>query len=180
MPLQYWKDKSGHLEKIFRKVKKEFPRLKPAKILYTFRSEPKYDEEGKPVAGEARRLPNRERDLYGYDLEVCVHEDTWQSYGKKYRKQLAWHELRHCQVDYEENEDGTETTTPKKDAAGRISVWLDDHDINIKSFMDEIERFDPWPQDANTIWTLYKYCKKNMKKVKRARKKYLNSLDDKD
>lgn len=182
--LQYWKDETGTLARVFEKVKKrQFKKLKPVKILYSFRSTPKFDEDGRPIAAQAAKLSTRERDIYGFDFEICVNEETWKSYSEDRRKQLAWHELNHCRVEYELDENEQETDKPVKDKASRVSIWIEEHDIILRCFMEELKRFPPWPSDAYIIYELYKYCRANKKKIKKARKKhieYLNAVAEKE
>ncbi len=182
MPLQYWRDTHKSLEEIFEKVKKKYhPRLEPVSILYTFRSDPKFDDEDRLVGAEARKLSNRERDLYRFDFEICVHEDTWNSLGNKSKRQLAWHELNHCKVIYETDDTGTETQTPDRDKAGRIQIKLVTHDVVVTTFREELDIFGPFPGDAKTFLGIYTYVKDNKKKVrKKALKPNLLTADNDD
>lgn len=167
--LQYWKDKDdGILNEVFEKVRKKYhPRLEPVRFLYTFRSDPKFDDEDRLVGGEARKLSNRERDIYLYDFEICVHETTWDNLDKKARRQLAWHELNHCEVVYETDNTGTETQTPDRDKAGRIQIKLVKHDIVVKTFREELDLFRPFPGDAKTFLGIHSYVRENKKIVRK-------------
>ena len=127
------------LSKFCEKIRnKYFPQLAHAHINYVFRTAMKKDDEGNLVAGEARKLSNRERDLYGYDFEICFHKDTWENAGRKERRRLAWHELNHCIVKWKHGID-----EPRYDKAGRLVIALKKHDIVIKTFKEEIEMFGP-------------------------------------
>jgi len=63
--LIFEKDKTGELDNVSEAVRKKyFPKLKYASINHIFRTVFKKDDEGMIVIGEARKLTNRERDLY--------------------------------------------------------------------------------------------------------------------
>lgn len=134
--MRYWVDESGELEKVFNSViEKDFPLLSHANFLFTFRNNEKTDDEDRPIVAEARKIPNKERDLYGYDFEINVHFDAWREMLKGDRKRVAWHELNHCRV--RETVDGE----PEYDDNERLKIYTESHDVVIKTFRAEIARF---------------------------------------
>jgi len=156
---EYYRDKTGKLDEVMEEVKENyFPELEIAKFLYTFRTKIKHDDEGYVVAGEARKLSVRERDLYNYDFEICIYHPTWSKYTKKQRKRLCWHELYHCRVRFELDDMGDETNEPIKDKENRISIRLQKHDIVLKTFFDELVEFGPTKDEVATIFKIYKYA----------------------
>jgi len=160
--LKFEIDITGALGKFFTKIQNEyFPKLTPANINVIFRTVAKTDDEGFTVLGEARKLSNRERDLYNFDFEICVHKRTWKGLDSKQRERLAWHELNHCIVKYNVNK-------PKRDKAGRIMIVLRRHDIVIKTFMKEIKKFGPTKSEQIVIKKIQEYSKK--RGIKRRKK----------
>lgn len=162
-PLKYQKDKKGELKEVFDAVKDErFSLLcEMAEINYVFRTTQKKDDEGRMVLGEARKLSNRERDLYGYDFEICVHKKSWKQLNEKQKVRLAWHELNHCVVKVDREGVG------KYDKAGRVEIGIRPHDIVLKTFMEEIEIFGPSEAEESVIKRISKYAGKKVKKLKR-------------
>lgn len=161
--LKYERDEDGELEDIFEDIKdEEFPELNYCKINYVFRTTFRQDDEGMLVLGESRKLSNRERDLYGYDFEICIHKSSWEDAPKKEKKRLAWHELNHLIVKLDK-----ETGQPLKDKAGRIKTALKRHDIVIRTFAEELEIFGPTDGESRSIKLLHKFTKP--RKLKRRR-----------
>jgi hypothetical protein len=160
--LRYEKDKSKKLNVLFEDVRvKYFPNLDQAKFNYVFRTTFKKDDEGRLVIGEAQKLSTRERDLYGYDFQICVHKKTWLSAEKTEKIRIAWHELNHCMVIY----DGR--TQPKRDRAGRINISMRPHDIVLKTFQEELKIFGPTSEQSKMISSLKVVS--NRRRIKRRR-----------
>ena len=136
--MKHWKDVSGELKKYADHwIKKElaFKQLKDLEILFCFRSEPDFDDDGELVAAKASKMGTKQRDVFGYAFMIVVAHDLWKEMSKSQRLRLIWHELNHLQVQYDE--DGNLMT----DAEGRVKIWLQKHDLVVRSFKDEIEKF---------------------------------------
>lgn len=150
--LKFQQDKTRKLDDFFEKVRnKYFSEMSYARINYIFRTVAKTDDEGMLVLGQARKLTNRERDLYGYDFEICVHKKSWLGFNNKDKERLAWHELNHCVVKLQP--DGQ----PKLDKAKRIAIGLRRHDIVIRTFMKEIKKYGPTKSEAIVIRKIQEY-----------------------
>ena len=173
--LKYKVDKSGKLSNVFLPIlKREFPILKHVNILFTWRNIAKWDDDGRPTAAEARRCSNKERDLYGFDFEVNVLRDNWDGLNTFAKVRLAWHELNHCVVVVDE--DGK----PSKDDCGKTMISIEPHDLIIRSFKEEVNKFGLSPVDISPSKFLYKEWKKRKKmgdKYIRRMKRYKDILD---
>lgn len=162
MAAYVWKDKSGVLKAFFEPfIKKEFPELTHAKMLYAFRDNEKKDDEGRPIAAEARKIPNKERDLYGYNFEILVHDVVWAKMSNKEKERLAFHELLHCRVSMDESGE------PEKDEHGRLITYLEGHNIYLKTFKEEIERYGIEIDDLETVEFLAEALQNRAKKIKK-------------
>jgi hypothetical protein len=154
--LKFETDPTGRLKRFCESVRnKYFPKLSYVHINYVFRSQPKKDDEGFIVLGEARKLSNRERDLYGFDFEICMFKKTWKAANDREKERLAWHELNHLIVKYGEVEE-----EPKRDKAGRIAIAMRRHDLVLRTFMEEIEKFGPTKSESIVIRKIQKYKSK--------------------
>lgn len=168
--LRFEKDHTKNLDKTCEDIRNEyFPNLAHAKINYIFRTTFNKDDEGRLIAGEARKLANKDHDLYGYDFEICIHKDTWLHAEDDYKKRLAWHELNHLIVKFNE-----EIGEPRYDKAGRLVTAIRRHDIVVRTFLKELEMFGPTEEEYKTIKDLLLYAKKTMifknRKIKRRKK----------
>lgn len=136
--VKFWRDKSGSIEKYadaWRAKDKTFSHLKDVNILFAFRSKHETDRDGFAIAAKAKKLSNRDRDLFGFDFAMLVAHNIWRELSKRQRARLVWHELLHFQLQYDE--DGM----VKKDKQGRIKLALLRHDLVIRSFRAEVEKF---------------------------------------
>ena len=134
--MSFWRDTSNKSEKYYKKVMKRFfPELLSAEFIYSFRNNEKSDDEGKIIVAEARKIGNKEKDLYGFDFEINMHADTWASAREEEKYRIAYHELCHCRVELDENDE------PKHDESGRIVTKMEPHDLYIKSFKSEMQLF---------------------------------------
>jgi hypothetical protein len=138
MGTKYWKDDKGDLEKIFKPlIEKHFPNLTQAQFIYTYHDKPTFDDEGEPIAAFARKIPNKERDIYGPDFEISVFQEYWITLSDKQKRRLAYHELLHPRIEMEDED----SDTPALDDNGRLITWIEPHDLVIKTFKQEIEVF---------------------------------------
>ena len=161
------RDTSGQLEKYARKVMKrykgEFRALKHLKILYLWRlgDNPRYDDEGEPIAAQTRKLPTRERDVYEVDVEIEVFKQSWRRRGKNAKIRLMYHELRHISVEEGEN------FKVSFDDDGRVVFETVKHDLVVKTFEDEVKRFGLANRDVSSASVLSQALKKKRKKLKK-------------
>lgn len=172
-------EKSGDVERIFNSViekyEDEFGFLTENAIFqFTTRETPTYDEDANPIAATAQKLSNRERDLYGSDFEICVYWEYWESLTDSQKERLIYHELLHCYVDVDEEDE----TYPKYDKDERVVIGIVPHDLVVKTFKAEIEEFGLSSGDLQLAEFFYnqykKYLeqhggKKNNRKVVRRR-----------
>ena len=83
-PRKFERDVTGEMVGFFENFRYNFfPLLADAHIHYIFRISKKIDDEGMLIVGETRKLPVKERDIYGYDFEICVHKKTWKDSNRK-------------------------------------------------------------------------------------------------
>jgi len=163
---KFEKDTTGELDRFFEKCKKKyFPYIKDVKINYVFRRKNKKDEEGMIVAGEAKRLSNKERDIYGYDFEICIYKKVWERSNLREKNRIAWHELNHLIVYLNQID-----KKPMLDKAKRIRIGMRPHDVVIKTFEKELMIFGPEDYEIKAIKSINKYLKKKRRKLSRRRK----------
>lgn len=164
--LKFERDKTGELNKYFDACKNVyFPKLKYVNVNYIFRTVQEKDDEGREVIGMARRLPPKERDLYGYDFEICIHKDTWKKASNKFKQRIAWHELNHLRVQMQ-----FKVNEPMVDKAGRIKIGLKQHDLVIRTFTEELEIFGPTTEQKEAIEKIQKFLQEKKSKIKRRAK----------
>lgn len=139
-------------------LKKYFPELTALRFLYTFRSEARTGGEGEQLLGQVRALSPKDRDIYEYDFEIELAEDLWASLTEKGKKRVLYHEFRHCKIDTLEA-DGEVIL----DKAGRVKIYCEPHDLQIKTFKDEIKEFGLTSGD----WSIAKFLKGAISRKKR-------------
>ena len=162
--VRFENDVTGELEEFFENCRsKFFPLLADAYIHYIFRISKKTDDEGMLVIGEARKLSNRERDIYDYDFEICVHKKTWQDANRRRKERIAWHELNHCIVIFNKIDN-----SPAINKSGRLKIRIKPHDIVIKTFEEELFLFGPDSHQTTAIESINKYLRRK-RKIKRRR-----------
>ena len=137
-----FRSKSGDVERIFNMVIEEYPDdfqflTENAIFQFTTRQDPTYDDDGNTVAATAHKLSNRERDLYGSDFEICVYMEYWETLVDEQKKRLIYHELLHCWVEPDPEDD----SYPKYDKDERVVTGILPHDLVVKTFKAEIEQF---------------------------------------
>jgi len=145
------RDESGELFAIAKKIVKspkntKFHPLKNIRILFTWRDEPRKDDEGRPVAARASRLSPQMRDLLGKDAMIEVYEEVWRRMNAKWKERLIKHELRHIEVVMDE-----ESGEPKTDKEGRIKIEIVPHDVVIKTFQAEVNEYGISTTDMPTV-----------------------------
>lgn len=145
--MRFYKDKTGELENLFRKVmKKECPHLKILRYVYIWREGESLDDEGIPIAASVRKLPNRDRDVFHRDVAMEVDKDIWADLTKEARYKLAHHELLHLRLTFvepPEDEDAVDLSDyeVKRDSNDRLSFYVENHDIVIKKFKKELAQY---------------------------------------
>ncbi len=142
------------------RTKKRFRVLKEIKILYVWRlgDVPEYDDEGRAILAMTRKLPPRERDIYGYDVEIRVWRDGWKRRSKSSQRRVIWHELYHIEVEQGEN------FSVNRDDDGRAIFRIRPHDVVITTFEDELKRFGLPGRDVNDATILSRALKKRKKR----------------
>lgn len=136
METQFVKDESGELEKIFSEIiEREFPLLEFARFLYTWRRDEKKDEESQLVLASARKLQNRDRDVFAYDFNIEVWKEYWEGLSEVEKEKLAFHELNHCRIKLDEY------GAKAYDTNGRLNIFLEPHDIIIRKFKAEVLKY---------------------------------------
>ncbi len=159
------RDESGQLKNLAVQVVKETPEFVPLKqlrFLYTWwvGEEPEKDPERSWVAGSVRKLPTRERDLYKRDVEFRVNRDMWEGGIPDWRYRLVWHELCHISVDIDED------LNIMLDDDGRVRFMMRPHDVVIKTFAQELDKFGLDPglvYPAQTVTKAYTRYRKQAK-----------------
>jgi hypothetical protein len=167
----YWISKSEKDSNIFSKlVKRHFAHLKKANLLLTYRDGEKHDKEGNLILAEARKISSKERDLFGFDFEICMDADQWNKSNMADKYRVAYHELCHCGVEMEEG-----TNEVVFDENNRLKTYMIKHDIFLTSFKNEIEifGFDGADKDVAEFMTEMMGDKE---KIKKNKKKFLGEL----
>jgi len=153
--MKFCQDKTGKLAKLlFSTISKnqEYNILKNLNFLLVWREgKPAKDGDGGNIAAQVRVLPNRLRDLFGFDVEIEVCKDIWDRVDLKWKIRLLWHELRHFYVEVDED-----TNLPVKDKENRIAVSIVPHDLVIRTFKDEIIKFGVDIDEVDTFKFMYK------------------------
>lgn len=141
-------------------TKKRFRVLKEVHILYVWRlgDVPEYDDEGRAILATTRKLPARERDIYGYDTEIKVWRDGWKRINKKKQRRTMWHELNHIEVEQGEN------FSVNRDDDGRIIFRIKQHDVVITTFEDELKKFGLQGRDVSGATILSRALRKRKKR----------------
>lgn len=143
--MRFIKDKTGQLNKYFSKLIEDyFPELKALNFLYCWYDKSRYDDENQLIVASVRKIGNRDRDLFGYD--VCIEADMehWDSIAEDDQFKIAYHELLHIKLEYvdvNEEEDTEVEQEVKVDKDGRICFYIDSHDIVLKRFKTELKIF---------------------------------------
>jgi hypothetical protein len=165
MGVKYIKDSSGKLEDIANKIIKKEPEyslLKHLNILYIWREgKPRKDDGGNFIAAEVSILSKKINDIFNYDVQVEVCQDIWDKLSPSWRTRLLWHELYHIYVESEEDDSGK--LIPLKDPDGRIILRLNPHDISLKTFRAEIDKFGIDVGEINTLKFIAKKYKLSKK-----------------
>jgi hypothetical protein len=154
-------DRKEVIKKIFDKVIADYPDdfafvAENAKFIFTFRDKPMRDDEGNMIAAFAKAVSNRERDIYGTDFEICVFEELWDELTAQQKEQLVYHEMLHCRVVEDEEIEGE----PAYDNDGRVIIYIEPHDVIVKTFKREIEVFGLQRRDLDVSKFLALHYKK--------------------
>lgn len=134
-------DEAGKIAEVYEKViGKHFHGLKCLHFIYAFREDEKFDpQDGQFIMAETIKFNTKHRDLFGKDVLMEVHQETWENMLPLERERLAFHECLHVHV---ENEEGVtnmgELFTPKEDKQGRIMFKIQPHDVIIRRFKREL------------------------------------------
>lgn len=140
MAVNYQVDESGDLKKMVLRVMRDHKKLRVItnlRFLFTWRlGDPEYDsKEGSVIIASVRKLPTRERDIYGKDAELRFNLDAWQRMSDKQRYRAVFHELLHVTVELDEH------INIVGDEDGRVKFTLASHDVLIRTFKEELELY---------------------------------------
>lgn len=135
--------------------------LRILRFQFTFRDEPRTDEDQRDIAAQIKRLSPELRDLYGFDVQLEVCEPIWRDLTDRFRLRLIDHELMHVRIVWDLKAELPKT--PKTDKEGRISIEMVPHDISIKRFRAEFEKYglsDVEMDQLSYLLELYRKAKK--------------------
>lgn len=140
--LNFLQDDAGHLQRAVERVIKDheqdFALLRFLRFLYTYKmNDPQYDKDDQPIEGFVRKLPNRERDIYERDAEICVHFDSWRDKTKRQRYQLIYRQLLSIRIEL----DGGDPLQVVQDDDGRVIFRIDPPDLVVRLYSKELEKF---------------------------------------
>jgi hypothetical protein len=139
--VRHAKDSDGEIRAVAKTVIKRTPEFAPIReanlrVLFVWRDKPRFDDDNYPVAARVSILPSKWRDVLEKDVEVEVCVPIWKKLNKTWRERLIEHEFRHVEI--EEDPEGNGFA---KDNEGRIKVKLIPHDIHLRTFSAEIEKW---------------------------------------
>lgn len=142
MAINFLQDDHGTIARAVKKVMQDHPKdfhlLSHLRFLYTYKmNEPQYDKDQQPIEGFVRKLPNRERDIYEMDAEICVHFDSWRDKTKRQRYQLIYRQLLSIHIEL----DGGEELRIVMDDDGRIVFRITPPDLVVRLYSKELEQF---------------------------------------
>lgn len=133
-----WRDSSGEIEYHSGKwlEEGEFPLLPEVSFLYTFVDPPRLDTNGLEIIGQAKKLSNSSRDVFGFDFMIEIAHERWKEMGEDERSKLVWHQLEHCAIRLSNQGDVV------IDSCGRTKIYLKKHDlVGFNTFRLEVEQF---------------------------------------
>lgn len=132
-----WKiDKTNILKEYFNElIDKYFSYLKDINIIYAWGKGKKIQDDSNLVLGETYKVSNLNRDLFGCDFIIVIYKEYWDSMDEKTKYKLAYHELCHCGVRLDDN------NNIMRDNEDREKVYLKDHDIDLQRFKSELIEF---------------------------------------
>lgn len=138
--MKFFKDKHGELAKCFQYcIDRYFPALANYTFLYLFREGEKLDSEENLILAEVSKISPRDRDIYGFDIRVEVYVEYWNEATNKEKLKLAYHELCHIEPIFVKEDDPDSEI--KEDKEGRLKYKLIKHDVVIRRFSKELEKF---------------------------------------
>ena len=163
------RDESGELEKyVVQCIKNEVSlvAIQHIRFLYVWYigESPELDEEKMWVMASVRKLPVRERDVFGVDVELKMNRSLWEDSTTEQKKRTIWHELKHIYVHLDES------MNIEYDNDGRISFHMARHDVVIKTFEEELEKFG-LPRGAEYSSKLIATAYRNTRREKNGTKK---------
>lgn len=140
--LNFLQDDAGHIqrgvERVIKDHEQDFALLRYLRFLYTYKmGDPQYDKDDQPIEGFVRKLPNRERDIYERDAEICVHFDSWRDKTKRQRYQLLYRQLLSIRIEL----DGGDPLQVVQDDDGRVIFRIDPPDLVVRLYTKELEKF---------------------------------------
>ena len=161
MAINFMLDESGILEKYVRELirrEKSFHLFEHIRFLFVWKlGDPEMDKEKRWLEASIRRLPSRERDVYGRDVELLVYQQWWNEKTHKQRARLIYHELLHVNIQVDE------ALTPLIDDDGRVKIEILPHDLVITGFKSEWVKFGPPTEYVTLAGKLYETLVKEKK-----------------
>jgi hypothetical protein len=160
-------DKQGVIKTLADDLLKRLPEFKDlrdskARIFYVWRAKPRVDD-GQIVAARVSKLSSRWRDILGKDVEIEVCEGIWSKLTIHWRQRLIAHELNHVRV-YRQ-EDNPEAFEVDND--GRLVIEIVPHDLVVRTFAAEVERYGflvhELPMAATIAKAYHRYKKGELK-----------------
>ncbi len=114
-----------------RLINEVHPGLAEATILYLFRNG-EWSSKGKDVLGQAAKVPEHWKCLYGYELMIVINARAWINLSERQKAALLDHELSHfCK---------------EEDKKGYAKYSVVPHDV--EEFSGVIERHGLWKNDV--------------------------------
>lgn len=154
--IKHWKDSTGELVTVTDEwlEKGDFPLLESVKILYTWVDPPRLDANGMEMLGQARKLPNNVRDVFGYDVLIEISANKWKELSEEEKSRLMWHELNHIMVKV------SAEGNVLQDSHGRVKLYIRKHDICFNTFSEELASFGLSREEMALVKTLTKVAKR--------------------
>lgn len=128
-------------EIVQRLVEKHHQHLIDAKIAIAWRYGIKDDKDGRLVLGQARKATDLSRELVDYDFIILLNYQVYTSreFSDAQREALLDHELCHCQIALDKDEE------PIEDDKGRRVYRMRKHDI--EEFREIVQRHGLYKND---------------------------------
>ncbi len=136
---EFQRDREKIISAVVKKVIQENPEFAPVRenlnFIFTWRvGDIKYDGLGLPVEASVRKLSNWFRDVLNLDLELIVHQDSWDQMTLKQKERLIYQQLLKIAVDVDVD------LTPYRDDDNRVKWSECKPDISFKGFSRDLQK----------------------------------------
>ena len=180
--MKFTHDDSGELKEYFESViAREFEELKFLNFVYVWCEDERTDDDNRVIVCMVRKIGNRDRDIFGYDIAVEASQEEWDKLTEDDKFRIAFHECLHVHVKTIMNDKKIE---PKRDKNGRVSFSIKEHDISLKRFKEELIKFGLSGEEKKVLHFLSKvdelHRSKNKAKLKEFEKQYKQYKEDDD